>query len=96
MNSQQILACCAAHLLDELGIKNEVLAELGDREADLILKLISEGENHLELKRHVSGLYYLMPIPNTNWASNNSTNPIWQELCEIWDRYDVIDANAKG
>lgn len=86
MNSQQILQCCLIALLSEDQITGYQIEEISDEEAALILKLISEGNYHLDYRQIKSGINYgkLYPFPaaHCNYVDNDSET--YKELSRIW------------
>lgn len=86
MNSQQILAACMITLLVEDQITGYQIEEISDEEAALILKLISEGNHHLDYRQTKSGINYgkLYPWPCANCNYINDDSETYKELSRIW------------
>jgi hypothetical protein len=86
MDSQQILACCLLELCKQDDIKDPQFEDISDREAALILKLISEGNHHLDIRQAKSGencgKLYPWPVANCNYIDHDSET--YLELTAIW------------
>ena len=91
MNAQQIIQVCLTELCLQDGIINPVFEDLADREAALILKLISEGDFHLGYHCYEfgdrSGQVSPTPVSNCNYIDNNSATYI--ELTAFWAAEDA-------
>jgi hypothetical protein len=86
MNANQILTVCMIKLLEQDEITGYKVEEISDEEAALILRLISEGEHHLDYRQHTcgskTGKFYPWPAAHCNAIYCDSST--YTELCRLW------------